>query len=698
MQKYLLGETEVFTMSKFRCLFVLFVLTLVIFSRVEAARLFDVCRLFPDLCQPGISTTTTTVPTRDDDCNCGCSDPIPGTCGGSCWFNPDITCGAGEMQWCGDWCHSSCTSADKCGANCYPGICEDNGLPCINGKCGPFTASGCQNKYWCPCSSTTTTTRRTTTTTRTTTTSTTTTTIQHCLVDHTGVCEVLSNGDWNLQITSEWSTSNYNDVSASIDLEVGYNPDPRVDLPSLNGYPVLIYQNPGSYQDSVTIPPRADTNIFMITTEVRSGGSTIPYCEIHEAIACEVCNAKDDDWDCSMLPDNQKDTGNNNGIPCDCEQNFTKYGNHSVICDPNTDEGWTYVLMNNEPTLDFASFYPSNLMCSSNNDCVGSKPVCDLSTGQCVECLYNNDQNWRCCGDSMWQFCSPSNTWGSCLVCSGCGCSGSSDEVLNSLLDCNDYDNLVIPGNFKTYYIDLAWYDIWQGISRECHSDVPGDKVYCHVYDLELRVEQELNSRRVILQKLTDGIWQDISWCSSSSSGTLTCDISDLFMTDPDGDGVYDLDNVDDITGLRLKIEYINELNPTTTTPRTTTTTVTVAPSTTTTITSVCEGSNDGDLCPNGRCYDGDCCTGCWDGYQCHTYITDTDCGVDGNYCMNCDSIGMVCYYGRCEYETNDCQAAGGTCSLPGYCNDLVIGTTGWECLWSYQECDSDQCCCLQTG
>jgi len=60
----------------------------------------------------------------------------------------------------------------------------------------------------------------------------------------------------------------------------------------------------------------------------------------------------------------------------------------------------------------------------------------------------------------------------------------------------------------------------------------------------------------------------------------------------------------------------------------------------------------DGIACPNGRCYNGMCCTGCWDGATCRG-------GISGQYC---GQKGVTC--GTCQ-NSNPCKTA--TCTS-GYC------------------------------
>ena len=60
-----------------------------------------------------------------------------------------------------------------------------------------------------------------------------------------------------------------------------------------------------------------------------------------------------------------------------------------------------------------------------------------------------------------------------------------------------------------------------------------------------------------------------------------------------------------------------------------------------------CLGVADGLPCAGGLCYDGTCCTGCWDGSECEEGTDASACGRQGEACVTCS--------GACECDVAVC-------------------------------------------
>ena len=84
-----------------------------------------------------------------------------------------------------------------------------------------------------------------------------------------------------------------------------------------------------------------------------------------------------------------------------------------------------------------------------------------------------------------------------------------------------------------------------------------------------------------------------------------------------------------------------------------------------------CALGAEGDLCRSasglaGRCRNGLCCTGCWDGSSCRFGTTISDCGREGQVCARCDAM-CVCDTGLCPGEGDSYLGplcSGGSCTL----------------------------------
>jgi hypothetical protein len=69
----------------------------------------------------------------------------------------------------------------------------------------------------------------------------------------------------------------------------------------------------------------------------------------------------------------------------------------------------------------------------------------------------------------------------------------------------------------------------------------------------------------------------------------------------------------------------------------------------------VCPGScsypaaADGTSCPAGKCYNGACCIGCWDGKACQPGNTISKCGLGGVACKLCNPLTQKCVSGQCS-------------------------------------------------
>ncbi len=61
-----------------------------------------------------------------------------------------------------------------------------------------------------------------------------------------------------------------------------------------------------------------------------------------------------------------------------------------------------------------------------------------------------------------------------------------------------------------------------------------------------------------------------------------------------------------------------------------------------------CEAAEDGTTCDEGRCYEGGCCDGCWDGVACQAGESLNVCGNNGARCEGCSCDGDTCTAGSC--------------------------------------------------
>ncbi|MCK5800740.1 MAG: hypothetical protein KAI47_26315 [Deltaproteobacteria bacterium] len=52
--------------------------------------------------------------------------------------------------------------------------------------------------------------------------------------------------------------------------------------------------------------------------------------------------------------------------------------------------------------------------------------------------------------------------------------------------------------------------------------------------------------------------------------------------------------------------------------------------------------------CSGGMCFNGSCCTGCWDGSTCMKGITKFACGIEGKSCQTCEKL-EICASGSCS-------------------------------------------------
>jgi hypothetical protein len=114
-----------------------------------------------------------------------------------------------------------------------------------------------------------------------------------------------------------------------------------------------------------------------------------------------------------------------------------------------------------------------------------------------------------------------------------------------------------------------------------------------------------------------------------------------------------------------------------------------------------CRGAVDGDACGeptplgelSGRCHAGGCCTGCWDGHQCHSGAENASCGLAGDACVQCGQ-GYACT----PQEVAADQAMVTAARLCQPANRTVCQTTDgvmrcWDCGEVGQRCcDSDAC------
>jgi hypothetical protein len=84
----------------------------------------------------------------------------------------------------------------------------------------------------------------------------------------------------------------------------------------------------------------------------------------------------------------------------------------------------------------------------------------------------------------------------------------------------------------------------------------------------------------------------------------------------------------------------------------------------------------NGEPCPNGRCYGGACCAGCWNGSSCQTGSATGACGTGGGACANCD-------------DGNECKAdscVGGACVRTNV-------SDGQSCASGAGRCYNGSCC-----
>lgn len=60
------------------------------------------------------------------------------------------------------------------------------------------------------------------------------------------------------------------------------------------------------------------------------------------------------------------------------------------------------------------------------------------------------------------------------------------------------------------------------------------------------------------------------------------------------------------------------------------------------------EPADDGTPCPEGTCYKGTCCMGCWDGFACKVGNSGQLCGTAGEECKVCPSSSHPCQKATC--------------------------------------------------
>lgn len=121
----------------------------------------------------------------------------------------------------------------------------------------------------------------------------------------------------------------------------------------------------------------------------------------------------------------------------------------------------------------------------------------------------------------------------------------------------------------------------------------------------------------------------------------------------------------------------------------------------------------DGISCPNGRCYNGTCCTGCWDGGSCRGGISGQYCGSKGVTCATCQTsnpcktatcnngncvqgqrpFGWGCPGGKCLHGSCCTGCIGNSTCHPGNTNGNC-GNWGGPCqaCWSPKWCSGGNC------
>jgi alpha-tubulin suppressor-like RCC1 family protein len=62
-----------------------------------------------------------------------------------------------------------------------------------------------------------------------------------------------------------------------------------------------------------------------------------------------------------------------------------------------------------------------------------------------------------------------------------------------------------------------------------------------------------------------------------------------------------------------------------------------------------CVAAKQGADCLDGQCYAGQCCTGCWDGANCHSGDQLSICGNAGNRCEDCSASKTSCLERACD-------------------------------------------------
>lgn len=103
----------------------------------------------------------------------------------------------------------------------------------------------------------------------------------------------------------------------------------------------------------------------------------------------------------------------------------------------------------------------------------------------------------------------------------------------------------------------------------------------------------------------------------------------------------------------------------------------------------ICDHSKaamNGTSCSGGLCYDGACCTGCWDGASCQAGTSTGACGGAGTACEVCTDDGDPCTIEQCAL--GDCTtvtAAPWTdCGADLQCDESLacvpVGATGERC------------------
>ncbi len=101
-----------------------------------------------------------------------------------------------------------------------------------------------------------------------------------------------------------------------------------------------------------------------------------------------------------------------------------------------------------------------------------------------------------------------------------------------------------------------------------------------------------------------------------------------------------------------------------------------------------------------GKCWDGACCTGCWDSSvsACWKFINvfDDSCGIGGETCVDCTASSKVCKNYKCETPTSTGPCAGkqnlDTCTDGGKTGKCISGSCCTGCYYSSSgtlTCDS---------